>query len=118
MQNKKENNVVNIGHNANEVSKESYEKLARNFKNLARHVGEKIYEIRHSFDEAFTKHEHSNPHSRKLKDFEIHEKRDEAKQYCIKTRKELQDEIEALESGVLKYGIDIRDKDEEENTNE
>ena len=109
MHKNKEDNVVSIGHNANEISKDSYEKLAKKSKDIMRHAEGMIYWIRTRFDEAFTKYEHSNPHNRKLKDFEIHEKRDQAKEYCYSLSSELRDEIKSLENGVLKYGIDIKD---------
>ena len=43
----------------------------------------------------------------------MHEKRQEAQKIDFKFRKELRSEIEALENGVLQYGIDIRDPEEE-----
>ena len=72
-----------------------------------------MWKVSRLFDEAFTKYEHSNPNARKLKDFEVHEKRQEAQKIDFKFRKELKSEIEALENGVLQYGIDIRDPEEE-----
>ena len=115
MQKNKEDNVVSINHNANEISKDSYEKLAKKSKEVMRHAAGMNYIIRKCFDEAFTKYKHSNPHNRRLKDFEIHEKRDEAKEYCNSLRKELRDEIKNLEEGILKYGIDIRDQEDNSN---
>ena len=107
------NNNSNIGHNGNEVSKESYENLAKNFKEILKYADDVLWDIRHRFDEAFTKQEHSNPRSRKLKDFEVHERRADANNKTSKLKKELKQEIDRLEQGVLKYGIDIRDKDDE-----
>ena len=72
-----------------------------------------VWEIRHSFDEAFTKQENSNSHSRKLKDFEVHERRATALNETSKLKAELHKELEALENGVLQYGIDIRDVEED-----
>ena len=83
--------------------------LIEKSKEIMRHAEDIIWHIRTRFDEAFTKYEHSNPHNRKLKDFEIHEKRDQAKEYCYSLSSELRDEIKSLENGVLKYGIDIKD---------
>jgi hypothetical protein len=115
MQKNKEDNVVSINHNANEISKESYEKLAIRFKQIVRHADSIIYSIRKNFDEAFTGHENSNPHARKLKNFEVNEKRQEANSYYYEISKDLENEIKALEEGVQKYGIDIRDQEDNSN---
>jgi hypothetical protein len=105
--------VVHLS-NERSITKESYEKLAKRFKEILKYSDAMVWEIRRSFDEAFTKHENSNPHlGRKLKDFEVHEKRAEANKETSKLKKELQLEIEALENGALKYGIDIRDIEED-----
>jgi len=103
--------VVQLSNNRS-ITQESYENLAKRFKEILNHANGMIYEVRHSFDEAFTKHEHSNPRSRKLKDFEVHEKRTAANRDAYRIRKEITQEIKALEEGVLKYGIDIRDEEE------
>jgi hypothetical protein len=111
----KDNNTVVKLNNDQSVTKDSYEILAKKSKEIMRHAEGMIYHIRTRFDEAFTKYKHSNPHNRRLKDFEIHEKRDEAKEYCNSLRKELRDEIKNLEEGILKYGIDIRDQEDNSN---
>ena len=115
MQKNKEDNVVSINHNANEISKDSYEKLAKKSKEVMRHAAGMIYIIRKCFDEAFTKYENSNPHQRKLKDFEIHEKRDQAINHCYSLSNELENEIGDLEEGIKKYGIDITDQEDNSN---
>jgi hypothetical protein len=108
------NNVVTLS-NDEPITKEAYEKLAKHFKEILKHVDHTLWDIRWSFDEAFTKHEHANPRNRKLKDFEVHEKRADANKETSKLKKELKQEIDQLEQGVLKYGVDIRDQEDESN---
>tara|TARA_R110000824_G_scaffold72716_1_gene185439 strand:+ start:110 stop:490 length:381 start_codon:yes stop_codon:yes gene_type:complete len=104
--------VVQLNNNRS-ITLESYETLAKRFKEIIRYADGMVWEIRHSFDEAFTKQEHSNSHSRKLKDFEVHERRATALNETSKLKAELHKELEALENGVLQYGIDIRDVEED-----
>ena len=115
----KENNVdhsteitPNKWHNRS-VSFEQYEKILKSYKHLLLYSSQQMRRCKKWYDEAFTKYPNSNPNERKLKDFEIHEKRDEANQHAYQTRKEIRDEIKALEEGILKYGIDIREEDDE-----
>ena len=105
-------NVTNLSNNRS-ITAESYQKLAENFKQEIERANHFMWKVSRLFDEAFTKYEHSNPNARKLKDFEVHEKRQEAQKIDFKFRKELKSEIEALENGVLQYGIDIRDPEED-----
>ncbi len=112
----KNNNTVVKLSNDQSVTKDSYEKLASRFKETLSYAKGMMHEIRHRFDEAFTKHENSNPHiGRKLKDFEVHEKRAKANSDYYKISRELEKEIKALEEGVQKYGIDIRDQEDNSN---
>jgi len=104
--------VINLSNNRS-ITQENYEKLAKNFKEQIERADHFMWKVSRLFDEAFTKYEHSNPNARKLKDFEVHEKRQEAQKIDFKFRKELRSEIESLENGVLQYGIDIRDPEEE-----
>ena len=103
--------VVNLNNNRS-ITAESYEKLAKNFKEEIERANHFMWKVSRLFDEAFTKYEHSNPNARKLKDFEVHEKRQEAQKIDFKFRKELEKSKEQLELGVLQYGIDIRDEEE------
>jgi len=103
--------VVNLNNNRS-ITQESYEKIARNFKEEIERANHFMWKVSRLFDEAFTKYEHSNPNARKLKDFEVHEKRQEAQSIDFKFRKELEKSQEQLELGVLQYGIDIRDDEE------
>ncbi len=103
--------VVNLNNNRS-ITQESYEKIARNFKEEIERANHFMWKVSRLFDEAFTKYEHSNPNARKLKDFEVHEKRQEAQEIDFKFRKELEKSKEQLELGVLQYGIDIRDEEE------
>ena len=104
--------VINLSNNRS-ITQENYEILAKKFKEQIERADHFMWKVSRLFDEAFTKYEHSNPNARKLKDFEVHEKRQEAQKIDFKFRKELESEIEALENGVLQYGIDIRDPEEE-----
>jgi ribosome recycling factor len=108
------NNVVTLS-NDEPITKEAYEKLAKRFKAFLKHADHTLYDIRWSFDEAFTKHENSNPNSRKLKDFEVHEKRADANKETSKIKKQIKEELDQVEQGVLKYGVDIRDQEDESN---
>ena len=103
--------IINLNNNRS-ITQENYEVLAKKFKNNMQRADHFLYKVGRLFDEAFTKYRHSNPNNDKLKDFEIHEKRAEALNMDYKFRKELKSEIEALENGVLKYGIDIRDEED------
>ena len=104
--------IINLSNNRS-ITQENYEILAKKFKEQIERADHFMWKVSRLFDEAFTKYEHSNPNARKLKDFEVHEKRQEAQKLDFKFRKELKSEIEALENGVLQYGIDIRDPEEE-----
>ena len=103
--------VINLSNNRS-ITQENYEKLAKNFKEQIERADHFMWKVSRLFDEAFTKYEHSNPNARKLKDFEVHEKRQEAQKIDFKFRKELEKSKEQLELGVLQYGIDIRDEEE------
>ena len=105
------NNNVVILNNDEPITKEAYEKLAKNFKERIERTEHFMWKVRRAFDEAFTKYENSNPNGRKLKDFELHEKRLAAQKAYKKCREELENEKHALEEGVLKYGIDIREEE-------
>ena len=114
MQPEENNNVVTLS-NDEPITKEVIKKIAKRFKEILKHADYTLWDIQHNFDEAFTKHEHSNPNSRKLKDFEVHERRADANNDTSKLKKELKKEIDQLEQGVLKYGVDIRDQEDESN---
>ena len=104
--------VINLSNNRS-ITQENYEILAKKFKEQIERADHFMWKVSRLFDEAFTKYEHSNPNARKLKDFEVHEKRQEAQTIDFKFRKELEKSKEQLELGVLQYGIDIRDPEEE-----
>ena len=103
--------IINLSNNRS-ITQENYEILAKKFKENMQRADHFLYKVGRLFDEAFTKYEHSNPNARKLKDFEVHEKRQEAQEIDFKFRKELEKSKEQLELGVLQYGIDIRDEEE------
>ena len=103
--------VINLNNNRS-ITQENYEILAKKFKEQIERADHFMWKVSRLFDEAFTKYEHSNPSARKLKDFEVHEKRQEAQSIDSKFRKELEKSKEQLELGVLQYGIDIRDEEE------
>ena len=103
--------VINLSNNRS-ITQENYEILAKKFKEQIERADHFMWKVSRLFDEAFTKYEHSNPNARKLKDFEVQEKRQEAQSIDFKFRKELEKSKEQLELGVLQYGIDIRDEEE------
>ena len=69
--------IINLSNNRS-ITQENYEILAKKFKENMQRADHFLYKVGRLFDEAFTKYEHSNPNARKLKDFEVHEKRQEA----------------------------------------
>ena len=119
MSNEKRDNVVGIGHNQkNEFSKEQYEKLLNFTHWITCYAQSTISDIEHYFDEAFTKYEGGQSWQRKLKDFEVHEKRLEAKKLAKKGYAELSEQVTAIEDRAVRYGIELdvlkKDKTDEQ----
>ena len=105
---KKKDNVVGIGHNQeNNFSKEQYQKLMRGTHAALCFAKAMVSDIEHKFDEAFTKHENARSWNRRLKDFEVHEKRIKAKDMSDKAWKYLDDQVKALEEKAKVKGIEI-----------
>ena len=109
---KKKDNVIGIGHNQNEYSKEQYAKLMNATYKILSYAKDMVSNVEHKFDEAFTKHENAVSWERKLKDFEIHERRIKAKSMSKKCWNNLNEHIEALEEKAKINGIDIEGSDE------
>jgi len=103
----KKNNVVGIGHNNSQYSKEQYAKLVNSLHKAWHHAKGIMHDVEWKFDEAFTKHEHGNAHSRKLKDFEIHEKRHEARVLVGKFWNHAKEHIEAIEKKAKTDDIEL-----------
>jgi len=108
----KKDNVIGIGHNQNDYSKEQYAKLMNATHTILCYAKSMVSEIEHRFDEAFTKHINGNSWDRKLKDFEIHEKRISAKNLSNKCYKELREHVEALEERAKAKGIEIEESND------
>ena len=112
----KNKNVVGIGHNNNQYSKEQYAKLVNSLHKAWHHAKGIMHDVECKFDEAFTKHENGNAHSRKLKDFEIHVKRHEAKVAASRFWNSAKEHIEAIEKKAKADGIELElNKEEESN---
>ena len=94
----KKNNVVGIGHNNSQYSKEQYAKLVNSLHRAHLFAQQEMSRVRKLFDEAFTKHPHSNPHEPKLKEFQIHEKRHCADEIARKFFDHCEEDIEAIET--------------------
>ena len=75
MQDNKKNNVVGIGHNSNQYSKEQYAKLVNSLYRAFKYSQQEINRVERFLDQAFTKYPFSNPNQPKLKEFEVHEAR-------------------------------------------
>ena len=104
---KKKDNVIGIGHNQNDYSKEQYAKLMNTMHGVLCYAKGMVSDIEHKFDEAFTKHENANSWSRKLKDFEIHEKRLRAKNMSNKCYANLNGHVKAIEEKAKARDIKI-----------
>ena len=110
---KKKDNVIGIGHNQkNDFSKEHYARLMNAALKMLCYAKGMVAEIEHKFDEAFTKHINGNSWDRKLKDFEIHEKRISAKNLSNKCYKDLSQYVEALEERAKVKGIEIEESND------
>ncbi len=111
----KKNNVVGIGHN-NQYGKEQYARLVNTMHKVLNYARGMTSEVEHKFDEAFTKHENGRSWSRKLKDFEIHERRLKAKNLSNRCYTEINKHIEALEEKAKANNIELElNKEEESN---
>ena len=107
MQNKKKDNVVGIGHNSNEYSKEQYAKVMNSLHRMLRYSQQEINRVEKFLDQAFTKYPFSNSNEQKLKEFEVHESRqtgiDTARKYRSVTDKHIAD----IEAKAKADGIDL-----------
>ena len=112
----KKNNVVGIGHNNSEYSKEQFAKLLNHVHKAHRFAQQEMRRVRKLFDEAFTKQVMSNPYERKLKDFEIHERRIDAGNIASKYISNVEAHIESIEKKAKADNIELElNKEEESN---
>ena len=114
----KKNNVVGIGHNTNQYSKEQYAKLVNSLHRAHKFAQQEMYKVRRLFDEAFTKYPNSNSHEPKLKEFEIHEKRHDADKIARKFRIHTFEHIDFVEKKAKAESIKLElptKEDEESN---
>jgi len=112
--NNKKDNVVGIGHNKNDYSREQYAKLLKGLRHANRYAQQEMCRVRRLFDEAFTKRQNSNPYNDKLKDFEIHERRHDANEIARKFNKYADERVEAIDKKAAVDDLDIGN-DEESN---
>ena len=107
MQDNKKNNVVGIGHNSNQYSKEQYAKLVNSLYRAFKYSQQEINRVEKFLDQAFTKYPFSNSNEQKLKEFEVHESRqtgiDTARKYRSVTDKHIAD----IEAKAKADGIDL-----------
>tara|TARA_B100000315_G_C14137910_1_gene390012 strand:+ start:75 stop:440 length:366 start_codon:yes stop_codon:yes gene_type:complete len=116
----KKDNVVGIGHNQNNYSKEQYAKLVNSLHHAHLFAQEEMHRVRKLFDEAFTKRINSNPYDTKLQDFQIHERRSYAKKIASNFYSYADDKIEAIEKKAKADGIklELPTKEDEEGASE
>ena len=105
MSDDKNNKVVQTD-NHYSVTKEAYKILAEKYQDLLQTIAHNVSLCSMYFDEAFTKH-------RRLKDFEVHEKRHKAKRLSFNIVKDLEETETKLIEGVKKYGVELKGVDNE-----
>ena len=115
----KKNNVIGIGHNTNQYSKEQYTKLVNSLHHAHKFAAQEMRRVRHLFNEALTKHTNSNPYQRKLKDFEVHERRNDAENIAGKFSTYSERYVKAIENKAKADGIELKGgtKEDEEESN-
>ena len=116
----KKNNVIGIGHNNSQFSKEQYARLVNSLHHAHKFAAQEMRRVRHLFNEALTKHTNSNPYQRKLKDFEVHERRNDAENIAGKFSTYAEKYVRAIENKAKADGIELKsaakkDNDEESN---
>ena len=106
---KKDSNVIGIGHNQspNTYSQEQYAKLLNELHRVLEYSQERIMRVERFLDQAFTKYPFSNPNQPKLKDFEIHEARQEGKATARQYYKSAEKDIAYVEAKAKERGIDL-----------
>jgi uncharacterized protein (DUF342 family) len=105
-QDKKRDNVIDIGHNSN-FSEEKYNQLVQYHHKVMNKVKNLIYDAKWNYDEAFTKRKHGRIHERKLDVHEIHEKRIDAKRSIEHSYSQLKHTVEKLEATAKADGVDL-----------
>ena len=118
MTQEKKDNVVGIGHNTNEYSKEQYAKVVNSLHRVLNFSRQELSRVERFLDQAFTKYPLSNSKQTKLKEFEVHESRqtgrDIARKYRLVTDKHIADiEAKAKVDGI-ELELLIKEKKEKE----
>jgi hypothetical protein len=103
----KKDNVIGIGHNQNNYSKEQYAKLLKAMHKALLFTKYTAAEITHLFDEAFTKHENGRAYGVKLKDFEVHERRSHAKRLSANCQDDLKARLDIVENTAKNNNIQL-----------
>ena len=106
---KKDSNVIGIGHNQsqNTYSQEQYAKIVNSLHRMLKYSRQEISNVERYLDQAFTKYPFSNPNSQKLKDFEVHEARQEGKDAAMKYRAYTDKHIENIEAKAKAQGVEL-----------
>jgi len=106
---KKDSNVIGIGHNQspNTYSQEQYAKLLNELHRVLEYSQERIMRVERFLDQAFTKYPFSNPNQPKLKEFEVHEARQEGKDAAMKYRAYTDKHIENIEAKAKAQGVEL-----------
>jgi|ETN01SMinimDraft_4_1059930.scaffolds.fasta_scaffold121349_1 hypothetical protein len=100
-------NVVGIGHNSNEYSKVQYAKVVNSLHHILLYARQEADNINCMLDGAFTGFRNSNPDGQKLKLFETHQLRNEAKARDEKLYEYLSKRIEKVEASAKAEGIEL-----------
>ena len=120
--NKKKDNVVDIGHNSNRsITKETYEKLANRFMHVIEVVNNNLKTLEKKYWEAFTKYPYASKYNnsskhKKLREHEVHEQKITADEQLKKLRKDLYAEEDRISEQLMdKYGISVMSQRQEWN---
>jgi len=106
---KKDSNVIGIGHNQsqNTFSQEQYAKIVNSLHRMLKYSRQEISNVERYLDQAFTKYPFSNPNQPKLKDFEVHEARQEGRDAARKYRAYTDIHIENIEAKAKAQGVEL-----------
>lgn len=105
---KTKSNVVGIGHNNNEYSKEQYAKVVNSLHHILLYARQEAHSIKRLLDGAFTGYRNSNPLGDKLKLFETHQIRNEANAREVKLNTYLGERIEKVEANAKAQDIELK----------
>jgi len=107
MTQEKKDNVVGIGHNTNEYSKEQYAKVVNSLHRVLNFSRQELSRVERFLDQAFTKYPLSNSKQTKLKEFEVHESRQTGRDIARKYRSFTDKYIADIEANAKADGVKL-----------